>query len=357
MDAAYDHIAEKTYSGDRAQTPTPPKTSDETSEPAEDRMPISPKRESLQSEFQETFKAFSASPWGARLGGLWGNVQKQSQTYLETARKEAEAASGEALKGFTDLKDGLVKQTRSLAVGEGQAKEKTATAEEPTTGATPQDTDAAISENESFIARFRSEAAKRLKDVEKAEDAADEALLRFGTNVRNFLKEAVTVVPEEERPGTAKPSVLFDSTKPQEGTRSQDRRKELLKGKAANLTVAHLMLNILIATSTNPEEVGWDDDSDEDHPSTPHTSEPTVPSTPRAKQVQKVLESHATGGSETDTLRPEPRRSHDEKSIADSDASYDLVSGATSRAPGSPKEEKEYHSSGKNEDSEEEDWE
>jgi hypothetical protein len=240
MDAAYDHIAEKTYSGDRAQTPTPHKPGEDTSASADDHVPTSPKRESLQSEFQETFKAFSASPWGARLGGLWGNVQKQSQTYLENARKEAEAASGEALKGFTDLKEGLVKQTRSLSVGEGQVKEESTTAEEATTGPTPQDTDAAISENESFIARFRSEAAKRLKDIEKAEDAADEALLRFGTNVRNFLKEAVTMVPVEEgeRPGTAKPNVLFDSTKPQEGRTNQDRRKELLKGKPAYPTYA-----------------------------------------------------------------------------------------------------------------------
>jgi hypothetical protein len=48
------------------------------------------------------------------------------------------------------------------------------------------------------------------------------------------------------------------------------------------------------------------------------------------------------------------RRSHDEKSVADSDASYDLVSGATSRAPGSPKDEK---SPTKADESEEEDWE
>ena len=231
MDAAYDHIAEKTYSGERAQTPTPPDNSDNSSAPSETQVPTSPQRDSLQTEFQETFKAFSASPWGARLGGLWGNVQKQSQTYLETARKEAEAAREEALRGFTDLKEGLVKQTRSLSSGEGQAQAKTTTKDEPTPDAPANDTDVSISENESFIARFRSEAAKRLKDIEKAEDAADEALLRFGTNVRNFLKEAVTVVPaEEERPGTAKPSVLFDSAKPQEGRTSQDRRKDLLKG-------------------------------------------------------------------------------------------------------------------------------
>lgn len=42
-------------------------------------------------------------------------------------------------------------------------------------------------------------------------------------------------------------------------------------------------------------------------------------------------------------LKPSsPRRSHEDekRSVADSDASYDIVSGATSRAPGSPKEER-----------------
>ena len=52
-----------------------------------------------------------------------------------------------------------------------------------------------LRENDSLIARFRSEAAKRLKDIEKAEDAADEALLRFGTTIRNFLRDAVAVAP------------------------------------------------------------------------------------------------------------------------------------------------------------------
>jgi len=49
----------------------------------------------------------------------------------------------------------------------------------------------------------------------------------------------------------------------------------------------------------------------------------------------------------------EPRKSHDEKSQADSDTSYDVVnaaSGVQSRTPGSPQVVKE-------EDSEDEDWE
>ena len=52
----------------------------------------------------------------------------------------------------------------------------------------------------------------------------------------------------------------------------------------------------------------------------------------------------------------EPRRSHeDDKSVAGSDASYDVVSGTTSRAPGSPKDEK--RDVGKEESDGDDDWE
>ena len=54
----------------------------------------------------------------------------------------------------------------------------------------------------------------------------------------------------------------------------------------------------------------------------------------------------------TKTLKPsEPRKSNDQNSQSGSDASYDIVSGASSRAPGSPKEAKTI------EESDEEDWE
>lgn len=59
-----------------------------------------------------------------------------------------------------------------------------------------------------------------------------------------------------------------------------------------------------------------------------------------------------------DLLKPaQPRRSNDEKSVADSDASYDLVSAASSRAPsrnpGSPAQKREVVA----EESDEDDWE
>ena len=206
MDLAYDHIAEQSYT-DRAPTPTPSKPtpgskdSQTTVLPSSDTtpQPASPARASLQTEFQETFKAFSASPWGAKLGGLWGNVRKQGETYYEEARKEAEAKGSEAWKGVALLGG---KVAGNVTETPTQEKEKVGGREKSgevvgVEGDSTEAQDAKIRENETFIARFKSEAAKRLKDVQKAEDAADEALLRFGTNIRAFLRDAVAVAPPD----------------------------------------------------------------------------------------------------------------------------------------------------------------
>jgi len=220
MDSAYDHIAEETYS-DRAPTPKPTSSSTSTITP-----PGPANRPNLNTEFQETFRAFSNSPWGAKLGGLWGNVRKQGESYYAQAQREVGEASGEALKGFTDLKEQLVSRTRGLSLSEEQRDpDKDRQVEK---GMMPTATDAAqalggkkartesevLRENDSLVARFRSEAAKRLKDLEKAEDAADEALLRFGTNIRNFLRDAVSVAPpseEDTKAGKGGSEVLFES--------------------------------------------------------------------------------------------------------------------------------------------------
>lgn len=61
-----------------------------------------------------------------------------------------------------------------------------------------------------MLSRFRTEAAKRLKDIEKAEDAADEALLKFGTNIRSYLRDAVTIAPPSSDPA-APNEVLYES--------------------------------------------------------------------------------------------------------------------------------------------------
>ena len=98
------------------------------------------------------------------------------------------------------------------------------------------------------------------------------------------------------------------------------------------------------------ENIAWDDDSDTDsQPSTLHAPSSKTPKTitQQSDSSTVTIQAPTTDDrprSSTSTLKPtdgHPRRSQDQSSQADSDASYDLVSGATSRAPGSPKDEKE----------------
>jgi BSD domain len=213
MDIAYDHITEETLSSDRASTPTPHNTAD-----------ASFPKHNLNSEFQETFRAFSNSPWGAKIGGLWGNVRKQGEQYYEGARREVEGAGEEALKGFSELKQTIVKQTRRLSLDEDKegSSHESSGAEDSTPTATDSERNPphktrteseVLRENESLLSRFRSEAAKRIKDIEKVEDAADEALLRFGTNIRHFFRDAVAIAPPSEGTAGTKNNggVLFES--------------------------------------------------------------------------------------------------------------------------------------------------
>jgi hypothetical protein len=60
MDLAYDHIQEEALSPDEA--------SEKKDKQAET---------TLNSDFQEAYKAISSSPWGAKLGGFFGSVVKQ----------------------------------------------------------------------------------------------------------------------------------------------------------------------------------------------------------------------------------------------------------------------------------------
>jgi hypothetical protein len=60
MDLAYDHIQKEALPQEESseKTGNQPETT-------------------LNSDFQEAYKAISSSPWGARLGGFFGSVVKQ----------------------------------------------------------------------------------------------------------------------------------------------------------------------------------------------------------------------------------------------------------------------------------------
>lgn len=70
MDLAYDHIQEEALSPEEhaeKQAKQPETT--------------------LNSDFQEAYKAISLSPWGAKLGGFFGSVVKQVYLKLALCRR------------------------------------------------------------------------------------------------------------------------------------------------------------------------------------------------------------------------------------------------------------------------------
>ncbi|KAF3491354.1 uncharacterized protein GIQ15_00871 [Arthroderma uncinatum] len=419
MDVAYDHIQEESL----ASSGNPQDDSDNPDQPS------TSQRQDLTSEFQDSLRVISAQPWGARLGGLWSNVRKQGETYYEGARQEYTAASEEAIKGFTGLRASLIDRTRGLSISGLSApdetdeaagdREETSTADDAAT-IKPSDkagtgSDNAEVDGEGFISRFRSEAAKRLKDLEKAEDAADEALLKFGTNIRNFLRDAVSIAPPSSSDDNTDGKVLFES-------RDADGKRVIHTTRfEAQLHAIHSSLE---GFATDPASKEWDSFKDEfevdkktddistdleKYPELRKAMEALVPEKveygdfwrryyflrlvieteeKRRKDLLKAStdeDEHVAWDEDSDSDSPatphvmspskpskrpaaisapsnehlqtgEPRRSNDLQSQAGSDASYDLVSGTASHDASSPKE-KPSETASKDEDSDEEDWE
>ena len=104
------------------------------------------------------------------------------------------------------------------------------------------------------------------------------------------------------------------------------------------------------AAAEAEEDVAWDEDSDDEAAPKVNKSK-GEPGRPASTESSATLHP----ATQNPAYRPdEKRKSHDEKSQADSDGSYDVVgaaSGAPSHAPGSPENPRKV------DDSEEEDWE
>ncbi|KAI9743037.1 MAG: hypothetical protein M1818_003332 [Claussenomyces sp. TS43310] len=430
MDLAYDHIQESALSP-------------EESAQNEHRKSPDPAASTLNNDFQEAYKAISSSPWGAKLGGFFGSVVKQGENVYKEAQQELTAVGKEATKGLTDLQSSIMSRTRSLSQAhpqrsnEGSNAERTAGEGEGGSDSTADDR--GLQDSDGMLTRLQIEAAKRLKEIQKAEDAADEALLKFGTNIRNFLRDAVSIAPpsNDEQSST----VLFES-KDAQGKRvihttrfdaqlhvihssldsftkdpasdeyapwsktfnvesqtahiskdlekyeelrwameklvpdkvayadfwkryyflrhsietAEARRRDLLKGKSMRIHIVRTHDSYVSgAAAEDEEEVGWGEDSDDEGPSKSPLKSIIENGRPASVDSSITIQPPASKVSDQTYLKPsEPRKSHDEKSQADSDASYDVVgaaSGAPSHAPNSPKESK------KADESEEEDWE
>jgi hypothetical protein len=201
---------------------------------------------------------------------ITADLVPQGEHYYQEAQKEYTTASTSASKGFAEL----LNRTRSLSLTQ-QSPElvrpadgpSSATTEEAEPSSSNDDANSPerpeslpvdiVKEAESILSRFRAEAAKRLKDIERAEDAADEALLRFGTNIRNFLREAVSVAPpsqEEIDSGTSR--VLFES-------KDADGKRVIHTSRfEAQLHVIHCSMDSFLKDPASPEYEPWSQDFD-----------------------------------------------------------------------------------------------
>lgn len=232
MDVAYDAIQ------DSALKPS-------TSNPGTNPVEQPPPEESLNAEFQHAFQAVSASPWGSKLGGWFSSARKQGETFVADLQKEAQDAGEQATQGWSSLREQVEKRTRGMSLGAEDAQKsdvkgvvpgeeevladssasKGATAEAEALKTAPESLPADIvKEATTLVASFRVTAAAKLKDLQKAEDAADEALLKFGTNLRNFLRDAVVISAptshDASKPrgtDTAGNEVLFETSEPGTG--------------------------------------------------------------------------------------------------------------------------------------------
>jgi hypothetical protein len=199
MDTAYDRIQEEAL-------PAEAEPSSSSTEP-----------NNLNHDLQEAFKAVSASPWGTALGGWFGQVKKQGENLYHDIQKEASEASEQATKGFTALREQVVSRTGALSLtsppADGETTERDAgNAEGEATTSRPLSSDI-VKEAGALVASLRATATARLKDLRSAEDAADDALMKFGLNVREFLREAVKITGPDEVDGReASSEVLFETS-------------------------------------------------------------------------------------------------------------------------------------------------
>lgn len=244
MDIAYDHIQEESLPAHHERDPSAPTPSSASTGASQDQQQQQTQQQAqtapqtLNTEFQQAFQAVSSSPWGARLGGWFGEARKQGQTFYSELQKEASEAQQQASKGFEGLRGQLAQRTASLnlnaegaplssvpgeeavPLARGGDEEKSKSKVEEEDPARPESlTKDIVREAGSMVASLRLTATSKLRDLQRAEDAADEALLKFGTNVADFLKNSVVISAPTEA-DASKPKgtdaagneVLFETT-------------------------------------------------------------------------------------------------------------------------------------------------
>ncbi|KAI1802002.1 BSD-domain-containing protein [Daldinia bambusicola] len=251
MDIAYDHIAEESLPKNSKDNDA--STSSESAESSQKKP-----EHTLNEDLQEAYRAFSSSSWGTWLGGTVGNVIKQGGSVYREAQQEVTSLGVDATRSLANLRARALSLTTSPAVTERPQssgdKEKDPE-KTPTTDKAP-GPDGTAKDSETVMSRLKAEAAKRLKDIQRAEDAADEALLKFGGNIRDFFRDAIIVKPASG-PDDSKGTPRRFESKDESGKRVIHTSRY-----DAQLHVLHTTEKSFTEDPTGPEYAAWSKDFD-----------------------------------------------------------------------------------------------
>ncbi|KAK7753891.1 hypothetical protein SLS62_004257 [Diatrype stigma] len=254
MDLAYDNIAKESLPDDAERSSS--SSSEKKPEPSS----------TLNEDIQEAYRAFSSSPWGTWLGGQVGKVVKQGGEVYREAQQEVTSLGVDAGRGLAQLRARAISLTTALPradsseqqSGDSSSRDKDKESETTPTAAKDGTMEDGMKQSETYLSKLRAEAAKRLKDLQRAEDAADEALLSFGKNFRDFLQDAIVF-----RPGTAEDAQGQGGTQHRFESKDESGKRVIHTSRYdAQLHVVHTSEKSFTEDPASPEYAAWAQDFD-----------------------------------------------------------------------------------------------
>ena len=229
MDVAYDHVQEEALSPTPSSRPGNDASFKEASASSDPPKEAATQNAGLNTELHQAISSIQSTQWGAAIGGWFSSARKQGESFVQDLQKEAGEVREEAAKGLTSL----VERTKTISLGPDDGTSTVVPGEETVPVSKPIEKERHQAETKvegkpeslpkdivreagTLVASLRSTAASRLKDLQQAEDAADEALLKFGTNIRDFLRDAVVVTAPNATNAESR-ELLFETSDPGTG--------------------------------------------------------------------------------------------------------------------------------------------
>lgn len=121
----------------------------------------------------------------------------QSQSVLQEAQQEVVSLSADASRQIATLR------SRAFSINTAQpAGEASSSTSERDGGETTPTTATASASASTLLSKVQAEASKRWKDIQRAEDAADEKLMELGGLIFNVVKQSIEIQPGSAEDGS-----------------------------------------------------------------------------------------------------------------------------------------------------------